>query len=368
VNESNAKVRIGFVGCGMMGQTVHLPNFVSLPDCEVVALSELRERVGRQVAAKFGIPAFYTSFEEMLAQQHLDAVVMILQYSQNPELAPIVLQSGKPVYLEKPIALSAADGQTIAQAAAANGTDAMVAYHKRYDPGVEKAKALIDEFRASGSLGGIVGARVWNHHGDWIAGYSREQFIDDPNDPKPSLETARSQGAPEWIEERLRGYFDGMVGNLCHDVNLMRFLIGDPQAVSHAAVRPVGMVYNPPGVTVFDYGDFDCAFETGAVNSEEWDEGMRVNFERGYVEVRVVPPLLRTPSLVRVQEAGKGTTELPIEPGWAFTREAAHFVNCVADSTPFHSNAADSGMDLSVFEALFRSLQEGAPVEIATGG
>ena len=174
MNESNAKVRIGFVGCGMMGQTVHLPNFVSLPDCEVVALSELRERVGRQVAAKFGIPAFYTSFEEMLAQQHLDAVVMILQYSQNPELAPIVLQSGKPVYLEKPIALSAADGQTIAQAAAANGTDAMVAYHKRYDPGVEKAKALIDEFRASGSLGGIVGARVWNHHGDWIAGYSRE--------------------------------------------------------------------------------------------------------------------------------------------------------------------------------------------------
>ena len=367
MSESNAKVRIGFVGCGMMGQAVHLINFVSLPNCEVVALSELRERVGKQVAAKFGIPAFYTSFEEMLEQESVDAVVMILHYSQNPELAPTVLQSGKPLYLEKPIALSVADAQEIARAAAANGTDAMVAYHKRYDPGVEKAKALIDEFRASGALGAIVGARVWNHHGDWTVGYPLKQIIDDPDEPKPPLGKTRSQGAPEWIEDRLRSYFEGMVGNLCHDVNLMRFLIGDPQAVSHAAVRPVGMIHNPPGVTVFDYGEFDCALETGAVNTEEWDEGLRVNFERGYVEVRVVPPLLRAPSRVWVQEAGKGTTELPVEPGWAFTREAAQFVECVASATPFRSSAADSAMDLRVFEALFRSLQEGTRVAIAAG-
>lgn len=44
------------------------------------------------------------------------------------------------------------------------------------------------------------------------------------------------------------------------------------------------------------YANFDCAFETGAVNTEEWDEGLRVSFERGYVEVLVVPPLLRAPS------------------------------------------------------------------------
>ena len=367
MSESDAKVRIGFVGCGMMGQAVHLPNFVSGPQCEVVALSELREGVGQQVAAKFGIPAFYASFEEMLERENLDAVVMILPYSQNPELAPVVLQSGKPVYLEKPIALSAVDAQAITEAAAANGTDAMVAYHKRHDPGVEKAKALIDELRASDALGPIVGTRVWNHHGDWTVGYPLTQIIDDPNEPKPLLATTRSQGAPEWIEDPLCAYFNGMVANLCHDVNLMRFLIGDPQAVSHAAIRPVGMIHNPPGVTVFDYGGFDCALETGAVNTEEWDEGLRVSFERGYVEVRVVPPLLRAPSRVWVQEAAKGTTELPVEPGWAFTREAAHFVACVADSIPFRSNAADSTVDLRVFEAMFRSRQEGSRVVIATG-
>ena len=81
-----------------------------------------------------------------------------------------------------------------------------------------------------------------------------------------------------------------------------------------------------------------------------------------------MPPLLRAPSRVRVQEAEKGTTELPVEPGWAFTREAAHFVKCVADSTPFRSSAADSAMDLRVFEAVFRSRQEGTRVAIATGG
>lgn len=39
------RVRIAFVGCGMMGQMVHLPNFLKLDNCEVVALCELREKL-----------------------------------------------------------------------------------------------------------------------------------------------------------------------------------------------------------------------------------------------------------------------------------------------------------------------------------
>ena len=36
-------VRLGYVGCGIMAQKVHLPNFCALVDCEVVGLAEVRD-------------------------------------------------------------------------------------------------------------------------------------------------------------------------------------------------------------------------------------------------------------------------------------------------------------------------------------
>ena len=44
------KVKIGFVGVGGMGQCAHLRNYVTVPECEVVALAELRERMDLTVA------------------------------------------------------------------------------------------------------------------------------------------------------------------------------------------------------------------------------------------------------------------------------------------------------------------------------
>ena len=35
------KVRLGYVGCGFMAQKVHIPNFTTIPDCELLALAEL---------------------------------------------------------------------------------------------------------------------------------------------------------------------------------------------------------------------------------------------------------------------------------------------------------------------------------------
>ena len=48
---SEQTVRIGFVGVGSMGQCAHLKNYVTLEDCEVVALAEIREALGHRVAA-----------------------------------------------------------------------------------------------------------------------------------------------------------------------------------------------------------------------------------------------------------------------------------------------------------------------------
>ena len=58
-------VRLGYVGCGFMGQKVHLHNFTALPDCEVVALAEVRKGLGQRVQDRFGIHRLYGNHLEM---------------------------------------------------------------------------------------------------------------------------------------------------------------------------------------------------------------------------------------------------------------------------------------------------------------
>lgn len=360
---SEKSVKIGFVGCGMMGQTVHLPNFLSNPACEVVALAEVREKVGRMVAERHRIRAFYASYEAMLEQERLDAVVMIMGCHDTPRHAARALRSGLPLYIEKPMALDAAQARSLADAAAASGAPLMVAYHKRYDPGVEKAKALIDGFRASGELGAVVSARVWSHHGEWIAGYPRRP-IEDASDPKPKPPQPGSVGVPEWVAEELRPYYRGVAENLCHSMNLMRHLLGEPTKVNAVALRPHMLIYCPPMIALLDYGDFDAALESGAIDSDTWDEGARVNFEKGWIELRIAAPLMRAPSQVILRQKGKGAMQPAVEYGWAFEREAAHFIQIAANGGEPRSSGADSARDLAMLEAIFRCAQNKTSVAL----
>ena len=49
-------IRLGFVGCGPMGQLVHLPILAELKQCKVVALAEIRPELRERVGERFGIP------------------------------------------------------------------------------------------------------------------------------------------------------------------------------------------------------------------------------------------------------------------------------------------------------------------------
>ena len=72
---SDKKVRIGFVGVGGMGQCAHLKNYVTVPECEVVAIAEVRPNLREAVAKKYGVARTYANADEMLAKEELDGLV-----------------------------------------------------------------------------------------------------------------------------------------------------------------------------------------------------------------------------------------------------------------------------------------------------
>lgn len=90
-----SKVRIGFVGVGGMGQCAHLKNYASIGECEVVAIAEVRQELGKRVAAKYGVTRVYASHTEMLANEKLDGIVSAQPFTRHgqppaPKVATLI--------------------------------------------------------------------------------------------------------------------------------------------------------------------------------------------------------------------------------------------------------------------------------------
>ena len=103
----SAPVRLGYVGCGFMAQRVHLPNFASIPGCQLVALAEVRPDLRQAVAGRYGIPRTYASHQEMVADPELDAKAIYERLALRSNLSfctsPLALQR-----LQSPFGLNSA--------------------------------------------------------------------------------------------------------------------------------------------------------------------------------------------------------------------------------------------------------------------
>jgi predicted dehydrogenase len=142
-------LRIGVVGLGYWGPNL-ARNFDSLPDVELAWLSDdSPEQVGRQLqrfpSARAG------SFEELLADRELDAIALATPVPTHAQRATRVLEAGKHCFVEKPLARSAGQAESVVAAARASGRTLMVGHLLEYHPGLEMLKQLVDE----GELGTV---------------------------------------------------------------------------------------------------------------------------------------------------------------------------------------------------------------------
>jgi len=294
------RLKIGFVGVGGMGQCAHLKNYVALADrCEVVALAELRRELATKVAARYGVPKVYASHEEMLAKEKLDGIVASQPFTRHGTLVPELLKAGVPVFTEKPIAGSIAMGEKIVAAAKQARTWHMVGYHKRSDPASMYAKQEIERLKGSGELGKLKYVRILMPAGDWIAGGFDDLIKSD--EPYPQL-TWDPPAAD--MDKETNDQYIGFVNYYIHQVNLMRYLLGEPYKVTHA--DPSGTVFvgqSSSGVA--------CVIEMSPYcTTIDWQESALVAFEKGYVKLELPAPLASNrPGRVEIlKDPGKGVT------------------------------------------------------------
>lgn len=327
-----------------MGQLAHLPNFTEMSGCEVVALADRRPVLARRVADRFGIPRTCESHEELCADPEIEAIVQITSDDAHAPVSIDALNAGKHVYTEKPMATNLPDARRMVEAAERNDRHLLIGYMKRFDTGVEMARSIIDELRSTGELGAITHARGHCFAGEWVCNAGTPIRTDEhyPEiEPRP----------PDWLDgERVREIYS--MNNLyCHNINLVRYLVGEVQALKFAVLD------GPTKLMVFAMDGFDTVLELGRISANFWDEGVKVYFEDGWVEIDTPPPLLRNvPASVSVYRAGavQQHSQPQAPRDWAFRRANAHFLECIRSGAPVRSSGADSIRDQELLEEAFR--------------
>ncbi|MBM7567227.1 Gfo/Idh/MocA family oxidoreductase [Paenibacillus sacheonensis] len=336
------KLKIGFIGSGFMGQNAHLFNYAMLEEeCEVVALAEPRAELAKKVAARYGISRIYANHTELLANEQLDAVIASQPFQRHAILIPDILRAGVPVFTEKPLTLSVEAGERLVKLGQETGALHVVGYHKRSDPAVEYAKALIDEWQASGEFGKLNYVRVSMPPGNWVGGADNALWTDEPT------------GATEWepqpvpgMTEEETGSYDWFVNFYIHQINAIRYMLGEPYKLVYAA--------RSGALLVGESDSGKCVtLEMGTyVTSTDWQESILVTFEKGFIKIELPAPLARQRAgkvTVFRDNGGTPTFTEPVLPNQgAMRKQAINFLAAVRGERPAPCTAEEALEDLKI--------------------
>lgn len=142
-------VRWGIIGCGDVTEVKSGPAFARLPDSSLVAVMRRDAAKARDYAERHGVPRWTTDADEVLLADDVDAIYVATPPSSHAEYVLRAAAAGKPVYVEKPMATSAAEAEAMVRACEQAGVPLFVAYYRRAQPRFEFVREAI----ASGEIG-----------------------------------------------------------------------------------------------------------------------------------------------------------------------------------------------------------------------
>ncbi|AHG88399.1 oxidoreductase domain protein [Gemmatirosa kalamazoonensis] len=154
-----APLRLAVVGCGRATARLHLPALRRVPGVHVVALADRHPERAAALSRAFGVARIEASLGEVLARVDVDAVAVCTQPESHVDLAREALAAGKHVLVEKPLARTVAECDTLAAARGDAPRVVAVGFNLRHHRLLRRARALVDEGRL-GTLRAIRGAFV----------------------------------------------------------------------------------------------------------------------------------------------------------------------------------------------------------------
>ena len=238
---ANDRVRIGFIGCGLIGLR-HIADFKLLKDADLVAVSDVHQpRVERAQADCGTSPKGYADFRKMLDDKNVDAVIISTPDHWHALQSIMACAAGKDVYVEKPMTLFVKEGRWMTTAARR---------YKRIVQGGTQGRSgahfkEVLELIAAGHIGKIHAIRTGSTR-NIMPGFGNPPDSDPPPDidydlwlgpaPKRPYNRNRALYNFRWFWD----YSGGQMTNLgAHDIDLVHYVLKakSPKAVYSSGGR-----------------------------------------------------------------------------------------------------------------------------------
>jgi predicted dehydrogenase len=225
-------VRVGFVGAGTFARSTLLPAFAQA-GAELVAVSSGSGLSAADTAARLGFERAVHA-DALIEADDIDAIVVATRHGSHAELVVKALAAGKPVFVEKPLALSHEQLRRV-EAAIDDRSMLMVGFNRRYAPLVQTLRVEVE------GVGDLVLALRVN------AGHL-------PPD--------------HWLHDAVEGG-GRLLGEACHFVDLAAHIVGSPVSAVHTAA----VIRAECAIETSDNFVASLSFASGAVASLVYSGG-----------------------------------------------------------------------------------------------
>ena len=195
-------IRVGIIGCGKIAQVRHIPEYVANPNVELYGFYDINQARTEELAKKYGGKAF-TSYEELLADETIEAVSICAANHVHAEITIAALKAGKHVLCEKPMAVTLAECEAMVAAAEESGKYLMIGQNQRLAMAHAKAKELIEQ----GAIGKVLTFRTIFGHG------GPETWSIDP-------------GSNVWFFDKTKAAMGAMADLGIHKTDMIQYVLG----------------------------------------------------------------------------------------------------------------------------------------------
>jgi predicted dehydrogenase len=235
-------LRIALCGCGFIAD-LHARAVRAAGGARVVGVATHRLDTAQPFAARHGIERVTTDWQTLVTAADVDAVVIGTPNALHAPQALAALGAGKHVLVDKPMALSVAEGEAMLAAAEAAGRLLLVGHMWRYRDEVRVLRERI----ARGELGRVVRTHGYGIHRGW--------------------------GPSGWFTDPALAGGGALIDMGIHAIDTARFLLGDPEPVRVTA--SIGTAYG------------DYAVDDDGLVLVDWSNGVRSSIESGWWQPRL---------------------------------------------------------------------------------
>ena len=345
MKQDSRQLRLGILGCGPISQVAHFDAAKKARNVELTAICDLADDLRERMAALHQPRFTYRDFDEMLAGDQIDAVLIGVADQFHVSLALKAIAAGKHVLVEKPLGVTIEECEELSRRARTSNLTCQTGNNRRFDPGIAFARDFVRQ-----QLGQILSLKAW--YWDSIYRYTMTDNLQPV--PVTSALAVRPEGNPKADKRR---YF--MLTHASHLVDTARWLGGDIVSVRARLSERFGAFcwYVEVEFANGALGHIDLTIPVRG----DFEEGFHIQGEHGSVKGQVFLPWYHKTSVVECFSAKDRQYHRPIgEDAYTYKLQLEAFADTILNGVPQRGATVEDGTAaLRALIAIARSVETG---------